>query len=321
MPTADDSGALSPPVGAMLRAARESRGLSVPGVAERARIPETLVEQIEHDDFAGCGGDFFARGHVRSLAVVVGLDAGRAVRRFDEVHVVPEPPPKWATPRQAPARPADAVPAAPASAKFVPPPPPTFEDVPRARRPGGSPSAPVRPPAPPARAVPPAAGRPAVTAVPAAMRKGGATAVVVPRRPSGPSWKLPLAVAFGIVALGAVVFAIASLRTPHKPAARALPPSSAPASAASATPAAPAGIDLQLRVRPGQSSFVRVTDGSGRQLFQGTLSGQAVKDFRDPKKIMVDYANSRAFTVVLNGKDLGPPSCNSIACVLQYEPA
>jgi len=25
--------------------------------------------------------------------------------------------------------------------------------------------------------------------------------------------------------------------------------------------------------------------------------------------------------VVLNGKDLGPPSCNSIACVLQYEPA
>ncbi len=318
MPTADHSGAISPPVGAMLRAARESRGLTVGEVAERARIPETLVARIEDDDFDDCGGDFFARGHVRSLAVVVGLDAGRAVHRFDEVHVVPEPPPKWATPRQAPVRLDDVVTAAAAPAKFVPLPPPTFEDVPRTRRPGGSASAPVRPPAPPARAVPPAAGRPPVTAVPAALRKGGATAVVVPRRPSGPSWKLPLAVACGIVALGAIIFAIASLRTSHKPAARALPPSSSPASA---TPAAPAGIDLQLRVRPGQSSFVRVTDGSGRQLFQGTLSGQAVKDFRDPKKIVVDYANARAFTVVLNGKDLGPPSCNSIACVLQYEPA
>ena len=43
-----------------------ARGLSVEEVAAATRIRRTLVLGIEHDDFSACGGDFYARGHIRN---------------------------------------------------------------------------------------------------------------------------------------------------------------------------------------------------------------------------------------------------------------
>jgi hypothetical protein len=43
-----------------------------------------VIEAIEVDDFGPCGGDFYARGHLRSLAAVLGLDPEPLVRSFDE---------------------------------------------------------------------------------------------------------------------------------------------------------------------------------------------------------------------------------------------
>jgi transcriptional regulator with XRE-family HTH domain len=70
-------------VGDMLTAAREKRGLSVRDVARRTLILEETVQQIENGDFSGCGDTFLARGHVRSIAVTLGLDPERVVARFD----------------------------------------------------------------------------------------------------------------------------------------------------------------------------------------------------------------------------------------------
>jgi cytoskeleton protein RodZ len=73
-------------LGSDLRAAREAAGLSLVEVADRTRIRRTLIECIERDDFAPCGGDVYARGHIRTLAGVVGLDAAPLLAEFDLAH-------------------------------------------------------------------------------------------------------------------------------------------------------------------------------------------------------------------------------------------
>ncbi|GMA85494.1 hypothetical protein GCM10025868_07440 [Angustibacter aerolatus] len=64
-----------PALGRALSAAREQQGLSTAEVAERINLRETVVRAIEDDDFSLCGGDVYARGHLRAYARLVGLDA------------------------------------------------------------------------------------------------------------------------------------------------------------------------------------------------------------------------------------------------------
>jgi cytoskeleton protein RodZ len=73
-------------VGETLTRARESSGLSVEDVSALTRIRGGLIRQIESDDFNGCGGAVYARGHLRSLAKAVGLDPAELVGDFDRSH-------------------------------------------------------------------------------------------------------------------------------------------------------------------------------------------------------------------------------------------
>jgi cytoskeletal protein RodZ len=73
-------------IGETLTAARESAGLSVEQVAASTRIRRTLVQAIEHDDFTPCGGDFYARGHIRTIAATVGADPKPLLDAFDAGH-------------------------------------------------------------------------------------------------------------------------------------------------------------------------------------------------------------------------------------------
>ncbi|GAA2113283.1 helix-turn-helix transcriptional regulator [Nocardioides bigeumensis] len=73
-----------PVVGPELAAARTRLGLSVDQLAERTRIRPHVIEAIEVDDFARCGGDFYARGHLRTLARVLGLDAPPLLAAYEE---------------------------------------------------------------------------------------------------------------------------------------------------------------------------------------------------------------------------------------------
>ena len=59
-------------------------GLSVDELAERTRIRPHVIESIEVDDFAPCGGDFYARGHLRTLARVLGKDPAPLLEQFDD---------------------------------------------------------------------------------------------------------------------------------------------------------------------------------------------------------------------------------------------
>ena len=73
-----------PVVGPELAAARTRLGLTVDELAERTRIRPHVIESIEVDDFEACGGDFYARGHLRTLARVLGVDVAPLLADFEE---------------------------------------------------------------------------------------------------------------------------------------------------------------------------------------------------------------------------------------------
>ena len=77
-------GAARPVIGPQLRAARLRTGLDVDGLSERTRIRPHVIEGIEVDDFSACGGDFYARGHLTTLARYLGLDADEMLDAYDE---------------------------------------------------------------------------------------------------------------------------------------------------------------------------------------------------------------------------------------------
>ena len=76
--------ALDPVIGPEFLAARTRLGLSVDQLADRTRIRPHVIESIEVDDFAPCGGDFYARGHLRTLARVLGIDVAPMLAAYDE---------------------------------------------------------------------------------------------------------------------------------------------------------------------------------------------------------------------------------------------
>ena len=73
-----------PVIGPELAAARTRLGLSVDQLSERTRIRPHVIEAMEVDDFAPCGGDFYARGHLRTLARVLGVDAEPLLETYTE---------------------------------------------------------------------------------------------------------------------------------------------------------------------------------------------------------------------------------------------
>jgi cytoskeletal protein RodZ len=76
-------------IGDTLAEARRQAGLTVAQVSQQTRIRESIVRAIEQGDFSPCGGDFYARGHIRSIAEVVGVDPVPLVREYDEEHGPP----------------------------------------------------------------------------------------------------------------------------------------------------------------------------------------------------------------------------------------
>ena len=79
-------GVAAVPIGVALAEARYGAGLTVAQVSERTRIRQTIIAGIECDDYSACGGDFYARGHIRAIAKVVGVDPKPLIQEFDSTH-------------------------------------------------------------------------------------------------------------------------------------------------------------------------------------------------------------------------------------------
>lgn len=99
VPTGAGAPAAAPQTpGAILAAARARTGLSVADVAAMTRIRQTLIHSIEADDYSACGADVYARGHLRSYAHAVGVDAEPLLASFDSRFAAPPQPPLTVTP-------------------------------------------------------------------------------------------------------------------------------------------------------------------------------------------------------------------------------
>lgn len=70
-------------IGESLAEARRRAGLSVYEVSRQTRVREPIIRGIERDDYSVCGGDFYARGHIRLIARAVGADPEPLIREYD----------------------------------------------------------------------------------------------------------------------------------------------------------------------------------------------------------------------------------------------
>jgi cytoskeletal protein RodZ len=77
-------------IGDTLAEERRRAGLTVTQVSQRTCIRETIIRGIERGDYSACGGDFYARGHIRSIARAVGADPEPLVREYDQTQGAPQ---------------------------------------------------------------------------------------------------------------------------------------------------------------------------------------------------------------------------------------
>jgi cytoskeletal protein RodZ len=77
-------------IGDALAEARRQSGLTTTQVSQRTCIRETIIRGIERDDYSACGGDFYARGHIRSIARAVGTDPEPLIREYDVTQGAPQ---------------------------------------------------------------------------------------------------------------------------------------------------------------------------------------------------------------------------------------
>lgn len=73
-------------LGEHIKNARKSAGLSLDDLASLTSIRSGLLREMEDNNFAACGGDTYARGHLRSLAPKIGADPIELVNLYNEEH-------------------------------------------------------------------------------------------------------------------------------------------------------------------------------------------------------------------------------------------
>ncbi len=73
-------------IGQTLSAARVAAGYTVADLSIRTRIREPVLTAIEQEDFLSCGGDFYARGHIRRVCRTLGLDPAPLLAEYDREH-------------------------------------------------------------------------------------------------------------------------------------------------------------------------------------------------------------------------------------------
>ncbi|HET9169854.1 MAG TPA: RodZ domain-containing protein [Actinospica sp.] len=324
-------------IGRLLLQARLDRGLTAREVSDLTRITPETLRRVEAGQFEQCGGDVYARGHIRAYAQAVGVDPEPLLLMYGAVHLPPLTKrdlrkPRTASPAAAPrsdkplgsAR-KDARQAATNRARavlptIVPGAVPSLvpmvgatpvPDLPALKQPrrddytdadSGSAS----------RLVDPlVADGAAVNEAPAAFLGGAKGAG--PR--SGPNWSLALLGALGAVGLVAAVQLWphdASTAAPPTGAAGAAVPQAkshavAPKTVAPAQSAAPAAlppkapVDLKISTKT-EPVWVGVVNSAGHQLYWNILAPGTTKEFTDASRLDVTVGNAAGVAMQLNGQ-------------------
>jgi len=325
-------------IGELLLQTRIDRGLTAREVSDLTRITPETLRRVEAGQFEQCGGDVYARGHIRAYAHAVGLDPEPLLVRYGAVHLPPLTKRDLRKPRTANPTPPrtdrplgsarkDARQAATNRARAVLPtivpgavpslvpmvgaaPAPDLPSLKQPRREdytdADSGSA--------ARLVDPlVADGAAVNEAPAAFLGGAKSAVR-----SGPNWSLALLGAIGAVGLVAAVqlwphdaptataptgAAGASVpqAKPHSTPTVAVRPAAPAPSPAAVAPKAPVDLKISTKSEP---VWVGVTNSAGQQLYWNILAAGQTKEFTDTSRLDVTVGNAAGVAMQLNGKSV-----------------
>lgn len=75
-------------LGEVLNSARTTAGISIDDLAAITSVRAGLLIEMERNDFSHCGGDIYARGHLRNIAPKLGLDAAHLVELYNTEHSI-----------------------------------------------------------------------------------------------------------------------------------------------------------------------------------------------------------------------------------------
>ena len=79
-------------LGALIAKTRTDARLSVEDLSKLTNIPATLLRDMENNNFAKCGGETYARGHLRNIATKVGIDERIFLDLFESEVTAPAKP-------------------------------------------------------------------------------------------------------------------------------------------------------------------------------------------------------------------------------------
>lgn len=274
-------------VGSTVSSAREAVGMTIAQVAAATRIRATLIADIESDDFRHCGGDVYARGHLKSIATAMGIDPAALTGAFDRQRGLAPPPFVSVRPVEQPTR--------------------LMEEGPEY---GLSSLAGVL-------GVSVRRGRsgPNWTAA-----MGLALAVIIgvgvvsylSQRSSVPAAAAPSSSA----STPAEPAPLTSPATEPDATDSPQPATSGPGDIVAAAD----GVTVRLTVT-GRASWVRVTAGAtGTTLFEGTLRLGEEKSFTDRTNVALVLGNAGAVTLNVNGRDLGAPGTSGQVLKVSFGP-
>jgi cytoskeletal protein RodZ len=71
-------------LGSLITQARKSAGLNIDDLSESTNIRGALLREIESNNFVNCGGETYARGHLRNLALKLGVDPQVFLTAFED---------------------------------------------------------------------------------------------------------------------------------------------------------------------------------------------------------------------------------------------
>lgn len=71
-------------LGSSITQARKSAGLTIEDLSASTNIRTALLKEIESNNFANCGGETYARGHIRNIAMKLGVDPLIYIAAFED---------------------------------------------------------------------------------------------------------------------------------------------------------------------------------------------------------------------------------------------
>jgi cytoskeleton protein RodZ len=71
-------------LGSMISKARKDAGLSIDDLSAATNIRGTLLREMESNNFSQCGGETYARGHLRKIAIKLGVDPQIFLTAFED---------------------------------------------------------------------------------------------------------------------------------------------------------------------------------------------------------------------------------------------